>query len=391
MSEGWEQVRLGHVVHLDIEKVLVQSATSYRLAGVLNHGQGLIDRGPLPGDATNYPVMYRLRRDQLVMRKLTAWEGTLAVVPESFEGFVVSPEFPTFSLDADSIDPDYLRLVCGTATMWEQMKLRVRGTVQRRKRLNPDDLLQVQIMLPSLVAQRRIVNLIEAVSTALDRTRHQHQAGQILIQVLSRSTVDTAGPRLPLGQFVQIAGKLVDPKQSSFAHLPHVGIERIEGATGFVRKCATAQEDGITSGKFIFQPGQVVYSKIRPELRKAFLAKSAGLCSADAYPLTCGDLILPEYLLEVLLSDTFTAESVAKSGRTKMPKVNRLELLSIPIPVPPLNDQERIAGLLGALRVVFMAVTEVEEQLEQLRAALLSDLLTGKHEVPETYDSLMSA
>lgn len=148
MREGWREASLSEVARLDVDKVRVLPSEAYELAGVLNRGRGLLDRGVLDGSATNYPVLYRLHSDQLVMRKLTAWEGTLAVVSPAFEGYVVSTEFPTFSLDPEGIIPQYMQLLCGLPLLWEQMRLGVRGTVQRRKRLNPRDLLRVVVALP---------------------------------------------------------------------------------------------------------------------------------------------------------------------------------------------------------------------------------------------------
>jgi len=63
---------LGEVMRLDIHRIPMMPATTYRLAGVLNAGQGLVAKGEFDGADT---AMNVLRVDQAVMRKLTAWEG----------------------------------------------------------------------------------------------------------------------------------------------------------------------------------------------------------------------------------------------------------------------------------------------------------------------------
>ncbi len=108
---------------------------------------GVIDKGELDGGNTEYAAMNVLRADQVVMRKLTAWEGPIAVVPAEFDGFVVSNEFPTFTLGPELM-PDWMRHVCGSPRLWAEMKNRVSGTVQRRKRLNPEQLLQIELPIP---------------------------------------------------------------------------------------------------------------------------------------------------------------------------------------------------------------------------------------------------
>ena len=145
------------------------------------------------------------------------------------------------------------------------------------------------------------------------------------------------------------------------------------------------------SSKFHFTQNDVVYSKIRPELRKVAFPRSEGLCSADAYPLRPGHEILAEYLFEVLLSESFARQAVAKSGRTKMPKVNRHELFSIGVPVPEISVQRDVVSLLGGLRLSAGEAVVCVDALSTLRAALCDDLLLGEHELPASYDSLLSA
>src|SRR5690348_6196599 len=110
MREGWPAVALSEVARLDVERVPVVPGQMYKVAGVLNAGQGMLERDPIDGSDTNYSVLHRLRVGQLVMRKLSAWEGPITVVPTEFDGHVASPEFPTFSLNEARLLPQSMRL-----------------------------------------------------------------------------------------------------------------------------------------------------------------------------------------------------------------------------------------------------------------------------------------
>lgn len=162
-AEGGEaQSRfLGEVMHLDVVRTPMESGTTYHLAGVLNAGKGLVDKGAFDGADTEYTAMNVLRRNQVVMRKLTAWEGPITVVPAEFDGFVASNEFPTFTLAGD-IAPGWMRHVCRTPRLWAEMQSRVVGTVQRRKRLNPDQLLAVALPVPSRPEQEQAAEALDA-------------------------------------------------------------------------------------------------------------------------------------------------------------------------------------------------------------------------------------
>lgn len=149
-------------MHLDVVRTPMESGTTYHLAGVLNAGKGLVDKGAFDGADTEYTAMNVLRENQVVMRKLTAWEGPITVVPAEFEGFVASNEFPTFTLSAD-VAPAWMKHVCRTPRLWAEMQSRVVGTVQRRKRLNPDQLLSLMLPIPSRPEQEQAADALDAI------------------------------------------------------------------------------------------------------------------------------------------------------------------------------------------------------------------------------------
>ena len=162
-AEGDEaEVRfLGDVMHLDVVRTPMDEGMTYHLAGVLNAGKGLVDKGVFDGADTGYAAMNVLRKNQVVMRKLTAWEGPITVVPAEFDGFVASNEFPTFTL-TDETAPGWMKHVCRTPRLWAEMQSRVVGTVQRRKRLNPDQLLLVALPVPSRAEQEQAAEALDA-------------------------------------------------------------------------------------------------------------------------------------------------------------------------------------------------------------------------------------
>ena len=138
---------------------------------------------------------------------------------------------------------------------------------------------------------------------------------------------------------IDIATNLVRP--DTYADYMHIAPDNIEKATGVLLECRTVQQDKVVSPNHMFYKGQIIYSKIRPLLRKAVIAPFDGLCSADMYPLNTS--VNKEYLLRYILSDTFNLQvATTMSSRVKMPKINQDELSNILIPIPPIQEQERI-------------------------------------------------
>jgi type I restriction enzyme S subunit len=190
---------LGDVMHLDVVRIPMKAGTTYHLAGVLNAGKGLVDKDEFDGADTEYTAMNVLRENQVVMRKLTAWEGPITVVTAEFDGFVASNEFPTFTL-ADDIAPGWMKHVCRTPRLWAEMQSRVVGTVQRRKRLNPDQLLSVALPVPSRPQQEKIAEALDAIEGQLAVIRAEsarlRQARAGLLSGLLDRTIDIESAEL---------------------------------------------------------------------------------------------------------------------------------------------------------------------------------------------------
>ena len=142
------------------------------------------------------------------------------------------------------------------------------------------------------------------------------------------------------------ATNLVSPER--YFDYMHIAPDNIEKLTGTLLDCRTVAQDKVSSPNHLFFKGQILYSKIRPLLRKAVIAPFDGLCSADMYPLKTP--INKEYLLRYILSDSFNAQvATAMSSRVKMPKINQAELSKVLIPVPPIQEQNRIVNKIKEL------------------------------------------
>ncbi len=170
-----------------------------------------------------------------------------------------------------------------------------------------------------------------------------------------------------LGEVSWIEARIVDPTLAEFSSLPHVSAENILTLTGEMINVRTAFEDGMDSGKYQFDRGDVLYSKLRPYLRKATIVNFQGLCSADIYPIKTDQFRLaPAFLRALLVSDAFTEFANAASARSRMPKLNRKQLFAYEFKLPLIDTQNRIAAQLKAqLAEVEKASRVVETQLSE--------------------------
>jgi type I restriction enzyme S subunit len=139
-----------------------------------------------------------------------------------------------------------------------------------------------------------------------------------------------------------IASNLVDPRK--FPALPHAAPDNIEKGTGRLISFRSVEEDGVRSPNHYFRSGQILYSKIRPNLKKAVLIDFDGLCSADMYPINSH--VDPAFLAKYMISRPFLGMTVRNDTRVAMPKINQDESKKVLVPVPPLAEQRRIVAKL---------------------------------------------
>ena len=102
MSKAWPLVKLGEVMGLSDTAIPSTELSQVNLAGVYSFGRGLFARGLMSPRDTSYKTYNRLVTNDFVISQPKAWEGALARVTPEFNGWYLSPVFPTFRADGDN-------------------------------------------------------------------------------------------------------------------------------------------------------------------------------------------------------------------------------------------------------------------------------------------------
>lgn len=194
----------------------------------------------------------------------------------------------------------------------------------------------------------------------------------------------SAGSWREVGLFdlVTIASGQVDPRLPEYRDLPLIAPDHIESGTGRLLEVRTASQQKAISGKYLVEPGDVIYSKIRPYLQKAHRATFRALCSADMYPLRPRAGIDGDFILNLLLSEPFTNFAVSTSTRSGIPKINRVELAQFRTTVPSADEQHRIGGFLNSADRLIKSLELFIAKKRAVKQGLMQELLTGSSRLP---------
>jgi type I restriction enzyme S subunit len=130
-----------------------------------------------------------------------------------------------------------------------------------------------------------------------------------------------------------------------------------------------------------FQPGDVLYGRMRPYLNKVFLAEFHGLCSGEFIPFRKTPEVDGKYLLYFLNSWEFVsyASHLTEGDR---PRVDFSQIAGYPFPLPPLAKQHQIVELIEThftrLDAAEAALARVQANLRRYRAAVLKAACEGR-------------
>lgn len=320
------------------------------------------------------------------LTSLTGYIGRVAMIEDVHLPAALNQRVARMRVKSEAVLPEYLRFFFQTKDFRAPLEEKAHGAAQAN--VSPKELAKIPIPLPPLEGQKRVVAVLDQAFAALDRARAKAEANLADAEDLFSTTkaqvfteANEDAEVVDLGEVASIVTTLTDPKIPENQALPHVGAGNMITGSDELVGVLTAKEEGLKSGKFPFTTGVVLYSKIRPYLKKVARPEFDGLCSADVYPLTPSDRIDRDYLFHLLLSDDFTEYAIKGSARAGMPKVNQNHLFAYRFGLPSLETQrEAVAKIDAAFSYTSrlkLTYQNKMQDLDDLRQSILQKAFAG--------------
>ena len=178
---------------------------------------------------------------------------------------------------------------------------------------------------------------------------------------------------VPLSQVVSLVSNRT--YGSKDASMPYVGLEHIPTAGSSLLGVGSAADSISTNG--VFSSGDILFGKLRPQLRKCVRAQTPGYCSTDILVLRPNAGIDPTYAGYIAQSEVVFGTAIRTEEGTKMPRCSWHDLKRVNIFLPQESAiQKKIAAVLKSIDTAIEKTEALLAKHQQIKAGLMHDLFT---------------
>lgn len=165
-------------------------------------------------------------------------------------------------------------------------------------------------------------------------------------------------------------------------------LEDIESGGRLIEKKRVSDKDAIGE-KIAFKKNQVLYSKLRPYLKKVLVADEDGISTPELISSEIYGDIVPEYIVLCLTNSYVDRVINKRSYGVKMPRVDAGFMVNLPIPIPSVQEQRRIVNIVNSAFEHILTISELQSayasDLEVLKSKIIDAGIQGKltEQLPE--------
>ena len=372
--KSWPKVRLGEVLRRSDETIEPQADVEYREITVRMWGKGVIERGRIMG-ASLSGRRFVAHTGQFIASRIDARNGAMGLVPESLDGALVTNDFPLFNLNTERLAPAFLGWLCRTAGFVELCVQASEGTTNR-VRLKSDGFNALEIPLPPLAEQRRVVARIEELAAQIHEARTlRHQAAEeadvLYPQTRDKIFWELKCDRKPIGDvFDLVNGRAFKPEEWQEKGRKIVRIQNLKYSDARYN-CYTGEDAPqhlIHTGDVLFAwSGQVV------SLGAHIWRDEEAILNQHIFNVRGRAEFLPEFVKEGF--NALVDEMKTQVRGLEMFHIRKQEIVKLAFPVPPLAEQRRIVAELDALQAEVDALKRLQAETAAELAALLPAIL----------------
>ncbi|MBT8957153.1 restriction endonuclease subunit S [Lactobacillus delbrueckii subsp. bulgaricus] len=377
--DDWEQRKLGDVCEPITDSIDTQK---YPNEVFSEYSMPAFDASMKPdivlGSSMN-SVRKIITRPCLLVNKLNVRKKRIWYVKKTNKNAVCSAEF--IPLHSDTVDLTFLNQVAKSETFTRYLENHSSGSSNSQKRITPRSLMLSKLHIPTIEEQKLIGKIFEYLDHTI--TLHEEKKRQLerlKSALLQKMFADKSG--YPPVRFEGFSDKWEQVKYGeifqrrskmgvSTPTLPSVEYDDINPGMGTLNK--EPKSKGISKRGIYFNPGDVLFGKLRPYLKNWLFACFEGVAVGDFWVLTSSKI---DHGFTYSLIQTPGFQYIANlSSGSKMPRSD-WGLVSNARTFIPINhlEQERISSVLFGLDHAITLYEHKLEILNKIKSFLLQNM-----------------
>ena len=322
--------------------------------------------------------------------------------------------------NSDSLYAGYLRYHL-VSPETQALLLSWAGSGGTRNALTKGMLESLEVPLPPLSEQRTIAHVLGTLDDKIELNRRMNETLEAMARALFKSwfvdfepvrakmegrwrrgeslpglpaehydlfpdrLVNSELGEIPEGWGVKALGEVARQRRSGVrpdeidAASPYIALEHMS------KRCIAltlwSNADGLASGKFKFQQGDILFGKLRPYFHKVGIAPLDGVCSTDIVVVQPKSNLWFGFVLGHTSSAEFVDYTDATSTGTRMPRTNWLDMARYKVALPSIEVSKAFTGLVEPCVNRIVSAIHESHSLAAQRDALLPGLVSGAVDV----------
>ena len=324
------------------------------------------------------------------------------------------------------LNNNFLKFLMQSNGVQEQLRSRATGTTVLG--IKQSELRKVILPLPPLPDQRTIAHILGTLDDKIELNRRMNETLEEMARALFKSwfvdfepvrakmerrwrrgeslpglpadhydlfpdrLVDSELGEVPEGWEVKGLGEVALQRRSGIkpeeidAESPYIALEHMPKRCIALRQWSNA--DGLASGKFKFEQGDILFGKLRPYFHKVGVAPLDGVCSTDIVVVQPKSNLWFGFVLGHTSSAEFVDYTDATSTGTRMPRTNWADMARYKVALPSIAVSKAFTRLVEPCVNRIVSAIHESHSLAAQRDALLPRLVSGKVGVEDANEPL---
>ncbi|MFA0162035.1 restriction endonuclease subunit S [Vibrio splendidus] len=332
--------------------------------------------------------------------------GRVAVIPDLWDEVVVSTSTTYYRVDSSFLFNNYLYYYFQSPVFSEQLKRIMGQTTRNQVPITAQK--ELLITLPIYQEQKKIAAILTSVDDVIEKTQAQIDKLKdlktgMMQELLTRGVgvdgkphtefKDSPVGRIPKGWEVEVIGNIFSVQLGKMlskaskitdSPLPYLGNKNIQWGRVVLDDLERMDFSEKEKKKFSLEAGDLLMCEGGDVGRCAIWMNEMSDCyyqKAIHRLRPVENKYKPVLLMEYMKFAKESGLLVDYISQTSIAHLTKEKLISIPIPVPSIVEQESIVKVLKALSNRLKVAENKLEQNKKLKKALMQDLLTGKKRV----------